>query len=428
MSIHKVLFPKSAKIIISDIYTPIIQGIINLSPESFYKESYVSQKNFSSTIKDYIENGAKIIDVGARSTAPGVAPITKEEELSRLKRFLDESIEYIPKDIVISIDTQYSDIAKYCIEFCMKRSQPVMINDVSGLKTDPNMEKIIVDYDVPFILMASERSPGDLLSVNAILDNLFSSILHLEKLNYDLNKLIIDPGIGRWIPEKIYEYDLSIIDNLERFRVFCKPILVGISRKSFIGAVLNKSNPLERYNGTLAATAIAVYNGAHIIRTHDVNPQLVEIIKMAHAIRAKQLIYIEEQIKASLITFIKDPMEARIFQRLIGVTPAGSRIMAKKMVSRLILLENLTVPQALILKQEMLARGGDVAIHKEAITTENKKYVKNQKILLIGTEKQLESLIEKLRGQQLELDRIGYIIKQVLEKSSEDKLIHSIEE
>ncbi len=100
--------------------------------------------------------------------------------------------------------------------------------------------------------------------------------------------------------------------------------------------------------------------------------------------------------------------------------------MDKKMVTKLIQLDNVTAPQSMILKQELLARGGDVAIHKDAISTENAKYDKNQRVVLIGTEKQMYSLAEKLNGQQLELDKISRIITEILEKSREDKYLHSM--
>ncbi|MFX1591921.1 MAG: dihydropteroate synthase, partial [Promethearchaeota archaeon] len=99
------------------------------------------------------------------------------------------------------------------------------------------------------------------------------------------NNIILDPGIGHWIEKKIHLYDLKIIGNLQRLKKLNKPILIAISRKSFIGTTLNIPDPENRLNGTLSATAIAVFNGAHVVRTHDVNDQLLEIIKMAEEIR-----------------------------------------------------------------------------------------------------------------------------------------------
>ena len=110
----------------------------------------------------------------------------------------------------------------------------------------------------------------------------------MERKGYDGKKIILDPGIGRWVDKKTPEFDLKIIGNLDKLRSLNKPILVAISRKSFIGATLNITEPEKRLNGTLSATTVAVYKGIHIIRTHDVNHQLMEIIKMAEEIRKNE--------------------------------------------------------------------------------------------------------------------------------------------
>lgn len=421
--IHRELFPN---FFVGDKTPPIFQGILNLSPESFYKGSVIKPDIFNGVVNDFLARNVKILDIGSRSTAPGVTAITREEELERLKPYISTLCESLPKNIIVSIDTQYSKIAQYCIKELQEANLRVIVNDVAGLKMDENMIDLVVNHDIPLILMASHRRPGDLLSVDSILESLFESIETLENKNYDLNKLILDPGIGKWIPEKTFEYDLSIIDDLERFRVFMQPILVGISRKSFIGTVLNKKRAEDRLIGTLASITIAVYNGAHIIRTHDVTPELQEMVQMASAIRKNPLISESDGITAECISCIREPIEARFLLRRMGVTPAGSRIMDSKMITKLILLENITAPQALILKQEMLARGGDVAVHKNVVTTEYQKYEKCQNVILIGTEKQLQLLVNKLRGQQLELDKIGILISDVLMKSREVKNLHSI--
>jgi len=111
----------------------------------------------------------------------------------------------------------------------------------------------------------------------------------MKERGYNKNNIIIDPGIGHWIERKTHIYDLKIIGNLSELRVLKKPVLVAISRKSFIGTTLNIPEPENRLNGTLAATAIAVFNGAHIVRTHDVDQQLLEILKMAEQLRKKSL-------------------------------------------------------------------------------------------------------------------------------------------
>jgi dihydropteroate synthase len=136
--------------------------------------------------------------------------------------------------------------------------------------------------------MASKEVPGDLLTIEEIKQEFKKTIELLENKGYDGKKIILDPGIGRWVDKKTPEFDLKIIGNLDKLRSLNKPILVAVPRKSFIGAILNITEPEKRLNGTLSATAIATYKGAHIIRTHDVNQQLTEIIKIAEEIRKKE--------------------------------------------------------------------------------------------------------------------------------------------
>jgi dihydropteroate synthase len=133
--------------------------------------------------------------------------------------------------------------------------------------------------------MASKKVPGDLLHIEEIIKEFSLTINRLKSEGFNENNIILDPGIGHWIEEKTYEYDLKILNNLNKVRSLKRPILVALSRKSFIGTALNIPEPENRYNGTLSATAIAVYNGAHIVRTHDVNNQLIEIIRMAEFLR-----------------------------------------------------------------------------------------------------------------------------------------------
>ncbi len=143
----------------------------------------------------------------------------------------------------------------------------------------------IIENKLPIIIMATKKFPGDLLTIEEIIKEFKFTINKLVEKGYDKTKIILDPGIGHWIEEKTYLYDLKIINNLSKLRVLNKPILVAISRKSFIGTTLNKPDPTDRLNGTLSATSIAVFNGAHVVRTHDVNEQLLEIVKMAREIR-----------------------------------------------------------------------------------------------------------------------------------------------
>ena len=276
----------NASLQIGDNHPTIIMGVLNLSPESFFKGSvYENPKMLEKSVKNMINNGAKMLDLGARSTAPWSKSITVEEELERIIPAMNLICKHIPKEIIVSVDTQYSSVAEKSHEIALKYERNMVINDVSCLKTDPSLADFIIDHEIPIILMASRKIPGDLLTVDEIIDQFKTSIYELKNKGYDENLIILDPGIGKWIKEKTHDHNLKIIGNLEILRILSKPILVAISRKSFIGTTLNIQEPENRLNGTLAATVIAIYNGAHIIRTHDVNTQLLEMIKMAEEIR-----------------------------------------------------------------------------------------------------------------------------------------------
>ena len=275
---------------IGDNHPTIIMGVLNLSPESFYKGSvYDNLNDLVQVTSEMIKNGAKMLDLGARSTAPWSEKISIKEEIDRIVPAMEIVCKSIQKDIILSIDTQYKDVAQKAYEIAKEFSKKeIKINDVSCLKTDPALEDFVIENDLPIILMASKKIPGDCLTMDEIITEFQNTIKKLKSKGYNDDLVILDPGIGRWIEEKTPNYDLKIINNLNQLRILNKPILVAISRKSFIAATLNPEDPPkpeDRYNGTLSATAIAVFNGAHIVRTHDVNKQLLEIVKIAEEIR-----------------------------------------------------------------------------------------------------------------------------------------------
>ena len=271
---------------IGDELPTVIMGVLNLSPESFYKGSvYEESEALKKATRKMIENGAKMLDLGARSTAPWSKIISVKEEIERIIPAMKAVCRIIPEDVIITIDTQYAEVAEKALEISQKFERNAMINDVSCLKTDPSLEDLVIKKNVPIILMASKNVPGDLCTMDEIVEEFGLTIKRLKSKGYDENNIILDPGIGHWIEEKTHEYDLKIIGNLTMLKNLNKPILVAISRKSFIGMTLDIPEPEKRLNGTLSATAIAVYNGAHLVRTHDVNDQLSEIVKMAEEIR-----------------------------------------------------------------------------------------------------------------------------------------------
>lgn len=378
-----------------------IMGVINLSKESFYKASVVNSDNVVNVAWKMIDEGADFIDVGARSTWPLARSITKEEERSRLIPAL-KLLQDIP--VPISVDTMFSDIAEEALHSGAK-----IINDVSGFTADKDMIKVVKEHDCAVILMASNRLPGDAVGMDAVMASLEKIISRAEDNDVNPDNIIIDPAIGRWVPEKLPVHDYEIIDNLERLRIFGKPVLVAISRKSFIGETLQKP-PSERLYGSLAATAIAVRNGAHIIRTHDVAPT-VDVVKVAQHARENIHCVKYNELEAELLE-IKSKEDAARAMRFIGVTNTGSEIMKNKSVIFNILLRNVSTAEALIIKQEMLARGGDAAIPGEAISHETDRV----NLIITGTQLQVERLIKKMKKQVRNLPVIADMLAELISR------------
>ncbi len=227
-----------------------------------------------------VEEGADIIDIGGESTRPGSKPLEFEEELRRVVPVIESLAKRI--DVPISIDTYKSQVAKRAVE-----AGAEIINDISGLHFDPDLAKVAAKEDTPLVLMHIRGIP-ETMQKNVHYDSLFSEMLQYlknsvrraESAGVDSQQIIVDPGIGFG---KTVEDNLLIIRNLHEFRILGKPILLGTSRKTFIGKILN-AKPGERLEGTISSIAIGALNGAHIIRAHDVL-QTKRGIAVADAIR-----------------------------------------------------------------------------------------------------------------------------------------------
>jgi dihydropteroate synthase len=381
-----------------------VMGVINLSRESFYKGSVVQLDSIHDAAIEMIEMGADLIDVGGRSTWPMAKSISKEEERSRLIPALK-----ILQDVAVplSVDTMFSEIADEALE-----AGADIINDVSGFTADERMADVAKEHECPVILMASNKVPGDPVGMDAIINSFENIIPFAEGKGIDPDNIVIDPAIGRWTTEKLPLFDYETIDNLDRLRIFGKPILAAISRKSFIGETLNKP-AVERLYGSLAATAIAVRNGAHIIRTHDVAPT-VDAVRVAESTRSRLPDVRAGEIRAESLS-IKNPEDCARIMRMIGVTGTGSNIMKNKTVMFNILLRNITATEALIIKQEMLARGGDAALPREVVSHEIDKV----DILIFGTQLQLYSLISKIKHQVRNLPLIADTLVELIDKNND---------
>ncbi len=259
----------------------IIMGVVNLSQETFYGKSLAeSAEEAADTAERMVENGAQIIDLGSMSTGPEVDPISLEEE----KRKLIPAVETVRErvDVPISVDTQRSEAAREALD-----AGAEIINDVSGFKADSEMAEIVGVKDSWAVLMANqisgrirtaEKNRGDIKSMSDIREGIEESLEICRENGVDLEKVSIDPAIGFGRGK---DWDLKVLAKIEGLLDFDLPICIGVSRKSFIGKVLDLDDPSERLFGSLGATAVAVIKGADIIRTHDPleTTQLIRIIE-----------------------------------------------------------------------------------------------------------------------------------------------------
>ena len=252
-----------------------IMGILNTSPESFYKKSIsISKQRIVDTVHRMEDEGADFIDVGGMSTAPYLSTMVSEKvEASRIIKAI-KIIQRI-SNLPISVDTCRAMVAREALELGVD-----IINDVTGLKYDPIMPKIIEKYCPSLVLCAFSKK---LTIGNQLLKtkNLLKASLEIAKsANIPRTKIVLDPAIGFFrkkgrgviftkINSDWVKRDLLILKNLKSFKLNA-PILVSVSNKSFIGKILKKENPTDRLSGALAAEIVSVLNGADVIRTHNV--------------------------------------------------------------------------------------------------------------------------------------------------------------
>jgi len=251
-----------------------LMGVINTSPESFFSGSFVPRGRVLAAAEKMIEEGADIIDIGARSTAPGSREIPVSEECERLKQSL---LELEGLEIPISVDTMYADALQVALRYDIDA-----INDIHGL-ADERYAMIAAESGLPVIAMAALHAPGDARGADETMRTLALVIERCRQ--HGIDDLILDPGIGRWVPERTFEDDWDICRRFSEFATFGKPLLGAISRKSFIGDLLGKPAE-ERLAGTLAATALLIDSGADMIRTHDIR-ETADLIKVCGEMRRR---------------------------------------------------------------------------------------------------------------------------------------------
>ena len=253
----------------------LIMGILNVTPDSFYDGGRYDTINYA--IKHAIQmekDGADIIDIGGESTKPGSVSVPLSVELERVIPVVEELIYKIK--IPISVDTYKSEIAKKALEI-----GAVMINDITALRMDKQLATVVAEHDVPIVLMHMQGTPNT-MQFNLEYEDVMYEIKNFLKIraSYAIScgvkkeNIIVDPGIGFGKRTgKGIEDNCEIIKRLGELKELEFPILVGASRKTFIGNTSNEKKPLsisERLEGSLAAAVAATINGANIIRVHDV--------------------------------------------------------------------------------------------------------------------------------------------------------------
>lgn len=246
---------------------PQIMGILNVTPDSFYSDSRTpDEAHITERVRQMMDEGADMIDIGGYSSRPGADDVTPEEEMDRLRRGL-RIVRKLYPEVPVSVDTFRADVARMCIE----EEGADIINDISGGMMDRQMFRTVARLGVPYILMHMQGTP-DTMQVAPHYDNLRREVMlyfaeRIDRLcQMGAKDIIVDPGFGFG---KTLEHNYELMNHLEDFAVFNLPLLVGISRKSMIYK-LTGGTPQSSLNGTTVLNTISLVKGAHILRVHDV--------------------------------------------------------------------------------------------------------------------------------------------------------------
>jgi dihydropteroate synthase len=272
-------------------------GILNATPDSFSGDGMLqgagdSEQGVEAAIaqaKDFLANGADILDVGGESTRPGSQPVNAEQEMERVIPVIEAIAKEFP-DALISIDTYKAIVAEAAF-----KAGAHILNDVWGLRADPELANVAAKYKVPVILMHNRSNPASVevrnqlgnAYIGSTYENLMEDVKRellfsvglAVKAGVEESRIILDPGIGFG---KTREHTLDLINRLDEIRSLGYPVLLGPSRKSFIGFTLDLP-PDQRVEGTAATIAIGIARGADIIRVHDVK-EMARVAKMTDAI------------------------------------------------------------------------------------------------------------------------------------------------
>ncbi|MCA9373560.1 dihydropteroate synthase [Candidatus Peregrinibacteria bacterium] len=264
---------------------PLVMGILNVTPDSFSDGGkFMDVDNAVDRALQMVEEGADIIDIGGESTGPGSNDVDVKEELERVIPVF-EKLRH-KTDVLLSVDTYKHQVALHALTVGAD-----MVNDVTALRGDDEMAKSLAGHKCPVVLMYAKDETPRTTNEDVQYDDVVDSVKRLlkeriavaEKAGIKRDRLIVDPGMGAFVSSEPF-YSLQLLKRLKELESLDCPILVGASRKSFIGKTLDV--PLhERLEGGLAAAAIAVWNGAAIIRAHDVK-ETRRVVDMVHAIQS----------------------------------------------------------------------------------------------------------------------------------------------
>ena len=251
----------------------LVMGILNVTPDSFSDGGrYTHIDRALEQALQLVEEGADLIDVGGESTRPGAAPVSLEEELERVIPVIEALVREV--DVPLSVDTYKAETARQAIG-----AGAHLINDIWGLKQDPEMAKVAAECDVPIILMHNRHQARYQDLIADIRSDLMESVEMARQAGVKEEHIILDPGVGF---AKSYEENLTVMRHLDAIVQLGYPVLLGTSRKSLIGNTLDLP-VAERVEGTAATVALGIAKGCHIVRVHDVR-EMVRVSRMTDAI------------------------------------------------------------------------------------------------------------------------------------------------
>jgi len=262
-------------------------GILNITPDSFSDGGLHFNKSAAvDRAMMMVDEGADIIDIGGESSRPGAEPVSREEELMRTVPVIETLAEKI--NVPISIDTYKSEVAEKALS-----AGAAIVNDISGMRFDAQMAAVVSRHKVPVVIMHMRGNPKNMQAnpvyealVTEIMDYFRMSIRAAVKFGIAEEMIILDPGIGFG---KTPEHNLEILNNLQEFARLGKPLMVGPSRKAFIGKILSDAPTSERVEGTAATVAVSIMKGANIVRVHDVR-EMAKVAKVADAIKRERIL------------------------------------------------------------------------------------------------------------------------------------------